>query len=262
MAFSFSTLNTTLPIIIAHRGYSSKYPENTLSAFEAALNVGVDMIELDVTLTADEHIVVIHDDTLDRTTNGQGYVQQSSLKKIKELDAGQWFSPQFKGETVPTLTEVLALVKDSVGLNIELKPEAYATSSAPHTIENQICRLVKQWKLDHSVLISSFQHHFISRINKICPALKTALLYDKFDTADVINHWSSEQVFACHPGQQSLRRYQVKELQQKGLKVHPYTVDDISEMEKLINWGVDGIFTNEPEKLRQVITEFKGKGKN
>ena len=109
-------------IVLAHRGYSAKAPENTMAAFELALAVGADGIELDVHMTRDGEIVVIHDDTLDRTTNGKGPVSDQTMAELRELDAGSWFSPEFAGERIPTLKLVLELIKDKdVLLNIEIK---------------------------------------------------------------------------------------------------------------------------------------------
>ena len=108
--------------VFAHRGYSAKYPENTMAAFKAALKFNVDGIELDVHETKDGALVVIHDEKVNRTTNGKGYVKDYTLKQIKELDAGSWFNKNFKGEKIPTLKEVLQLVKPTGKIvNIELK---------------------------------------------------------------------------------------------------------------------------------------------
>jgi len=109
------------PLLIAHRGYSAEFPENTLAAFQGALDAGCHMIELDVTLTRDRRVVVIHDDTLDRTTTGKGPVRSASLAQLKKLDAGSWFSPAFSSERVPELGEVLDLMGGQVPLNIDRK---------------------------------------------------------------------------------------------------------------------------------------------
>ena len=111
------------PLLIGHRGYPARYPENTLAAFTGAMDAGCDMIELDVTLTRDRRVVVIHDDTLDRTTNGSGSVRDRTVEEIRRLDAGSWFDPRFAAERVPLLDEVIALTAGRCMLNIEIKDE-------------------------------------------------------------------------------------------------------------------------------------------
>src|SRR5512141_45573 len=113
------------PLLIGHRGYPARFPENTLAAFAGAMDAGCDMIELDVTLTADRRVVVIHDDTLDRTTSGTGPVRERTLAQIRALDAGSWFAPRFAVERVPLLSEVVAATAGRCMLNIEIKESAY-----------------------------------------------------------------------------------------------------------------------------------------
>ena len=125
------------PWVVAHRGYSGLYPENTASAFEAAIGAGADMIELDVCLTKDRIPVVIHDQTLERTTDGHGLVSEFTLSELKKLDAGSWFSPKFKGESIPTLEEILLQIRGKISVNIEIKPESYESAGPADAIENR-----------------------------------------------------------------------------------------------------------------------------
>jgi len=134
------------PLIIAHRGYSEKYPENTLVAFQSALDGNADMIELDITLSRDREIAVIHDDTLERTTNGSGEVADYGLNELKALDAGSWFDERFSGERIPTLEEVFDLVKGRTWINIEIKVSAYEPHFPMDAIERQVVELVQQKK--------------------------------------------------------------------------------------------------------------------
>ena len=113
------------PLLIGHRGYPARYPENTMASFRGAMEAGCDMIELDVTITKDRRIVVIHDDTLDRTTAGKGPVRERSFEEIRKLDAGGWFDPRFSAERVPELSEVLELTAGRCLLNIEIKASAF-----------------------------------------------------------------------------------------------------------------------------------------
>jgi glycerophosphoryl diester phosphodiesterase len=130
------------PWFIAHRGYRAKYPENTLIAFQAALDAGVQMIELDVALSRDRKLVVIHDATLERTTNGKGAVSDHTLAQLKQLDAGGWFHARFAGEHLPELSEVLDLVDGQVMINIEIKPHAYEPRHPLDAVERQTLELV------------------------------------------------------------------------------------------------------------------------
>ena len=127
----FGTEDFNPPWIMAHRGYRARYPENTLVAFQAALDAGVQMIELDVALSRDRKLVVIHDATLERTTNGEGAVSDHTLAQLKQLDAGGWFHPRFAGEHLPELSEVLDLADGQVLINIEIKPHAYESHHDP-----------------------------------------------------------------------------------------------------------------------------------
>ncbi len=137
-------LSCNSPWIIAHRGFKQKYPENTLVAFQAAMDAGVEMIELDVTLSRDRKLIVIHDATLDRTTNGHGSVHDYMLEELKQLDAGSWFHPEFAGLRLPELCEVLELVDGRVITNIETKFHAYESHHPPDAVEKQVVELVKK----------------------------------------------------------------------------------------------------------------------
>ena len=151
------------PWVVAHRGYRAKYPENTIAAFEAAIAAEADMIELDICLTSDRIPVVIHDKTLDRTTNSKGLVSAHTLAELKELDAGSWFGAEFKGEAIPTLEELMMKIKGRITVNIEIKPESFEAPAPPDAIEVQVCEIVEKLEMADSVLISSFEHFFFAR---------------------------------------------------------------------------------------------------
>ena len=152
------------PWVIAHRGYPDKYPENTLAAFQAAVTAGVVMIELDVMFSRDRKPVIIHDDTLERTTNGHGPVNDFTLEELKQLDAGSWFDPQFADQRLPELSEVLDLVNGRTRVNIEIKAQAYEHRHPPDAIEKQVVAMVKHRKMQDSVLISSFEIDFLVQV--------------------------------------------------------------------------------------------------
>ena len=164
------------PLIVAHRGASGSAPENTMAAFRRAVAAGADMIELDVRLTQDFHIVVHHDRNVRRTTNGKGNVWNLTLSHVRTLDAGSWFSPRFQGEHVPTLREVMEyLLPLHVNLNIEVKTDG---DPRRHThFEECVILIIMEKGFEDRVLVSSFDHTFLKRMHALFPAIKTGALY-------------------------------------------------------------------------------------
>jgi glycerophosphoryl diester phosphodiesterase len=160
------------PYIIGHRGAPDCAPENTMASFRQALAQGADLVELDVQMSADGQLVVIHDQTLERTTDGQGYVADAALAELQALDAGSWFSPEFAGERVPTLDEVLAWIKGKAGLVIEIKngPVFY------EGIEQKIVEALRQYDMIEQTLVVSFDHPCLYRLKGLCPELNTGIL--------------------------------------------------------------------------------------
>ena len=161
------------PLIIAHRGSSAHAPENTLAAFQLAAEQGADAIELDVDLTRDGHAIIMHDATIDRTTDGSGAVNALTLEEIRRVDAGAWKSAAFKGERVPLLAEVFAAVGQRVLINVEVK----STSLRSNGVEAKVAALVQQHDLFERVIISSFNPFALRRIKQIEPRLACGLLY-------------------------------------------------------------------------------------
>ena len=155
------------PLLIGHRGYPARYPENTLAAFTGAMDAGCDMIELDVTLTRDRRVVVIHDDTLDRTTNGSGPVRDRTVEEMRKLDAGSWFAPRFAAERVPLLDEVIALTAGRCMLNIEIKESAFEEGYPADAIEHQVAELVKTAGAMDRVIVSSFDRRILERLARM-----------------------------------------------------------------------------------------------
>ena len=234
------------PLIIAHRGYRAKYPENTLASFSAALDAGVEMIELDVMLTKDRKMVVIHDATLERTTDGRGPVSNYTFQKLKELDAGSWFHPRFAGERLPALEEVLDLVSDRTLVNIEIKACAYEAQQPADSIERQIIELVKRNNLRTSVLISSFEWKILENIVSMDNALHVALLSKYPADEDNVGLCERLKVFSWHPNCGELKYEQVRIMHEAGIRVFPYNVDSQEEYQQMIQMDVDGVITSDP----------------
>lgn len=236
------------PVIVAHRGYRARYPENTMAAFQAALDLGVPMIELDVTLTRDGHVVVIHDETLDRTSNGKGFVRDLSLSELSRLDAGSWFSPHFCGERIPTLNEVLTCFGKKIALNIEVKPEAFEENDHPDAIEHQVLSSIGRLAHPESVLISSFHPGVVERISRMAiPGLRVSLLTEKKPLDDsMLEFMVQNKVFSWNPDYPVLTHGQIKKAHDHHIRVFTYTVNRASLGLKCMEMGVDGLFTDEP----------------
>jgi glycerophosphoryl diester phosphodiesterase len=236
------------PKIWAHRGFSGNYPENTIPAFKAALNLGVQGLEFDVHLTKDGEVVVIHDDTVDRTTNGSGRVADLTLRELKSLDAGSWFHPRFRNTQIPSLTEVLELISihpNPVEINIEIKPGG--TKGYPG-IEDRLWQMVCAYGLERRTLFSSFDHAYLERLKRAHPAARTGVLY----VERLVEPWRYARFLhaeALHPSLQALDKKTVLEAHLNGIAVHVYTVNDPASFRRLVRWGVDAVITDVPHTL-------------
>ncbi|MGE0083495.1 MAG: glycerophosphodiester phosphodiesterase [Desulfococcaceae bacterium] len=234
------------PLLIAHRGYRANYPENTLAAFRPAVDAGVQMVELDVTLTKDRKVVVIHDDTLDRTTDGHGRVCDFTLAELKQLDAGSWFDACFAEERIPTLAEVLDTVLPHVMVNIEIKPEAFESHAPADAIEHLVTELVWERSAQKAVLISSFEHRVLERISFFPDAPALGVLTENVNAEAIIPLCRSIRAFSWNPDCLCADRQQINRMHQAGCRVFPYTVNQKKEIEKLLEMGADGVFTDDP----------------
>jgi glycerophosphoryl diester phosphodiesterase len=240
------------PLLIGHRGYPARYPENTLAAFTGAMDAGCDMIELDVTLSRDRRVVVIHDDTLDRTTNGSGPVRDRTAEDIRRLDAGSWFAPRFAAERVPLLDEVIALTAARCMLNIEIKESAFEADYPVDAVEHQVVKLVKTSGAMGRVIISSFDQRILERIAAMDAPPAVAYISDHGADKGVMEMLLAMKAFSWHPRFTVLTRDQVDMLHAAGLKVFPWTINTRAEAEKVLALGVDGLICNELRVLRAV----------
>jgi glycerophosphoryl diester phosphodiesterase len=236
---------------IAHRGFSRKYPENTLAAFEAAATDGVQMIELDVMLSRDRRPVVIHDPTLGRTTNGQGAVNDYTLDELKQLDAGSWFDEKFADQRLPELSEVLDLLKGRVYVNIEIKAGAYEGHHPPDAIEKQIVAMVRKKNLQDTVLISSFEIEFLVQIAAMEDPPAIALISHTPVTKRIVEICKHLNLFSWHPDQRIATWYQIKLMHTAGLKVFPYRVDTFEDYRRMMDMTVEGVITDDPVAARK-----------
>ena len=240
------------PLLIGHRGYPARYPENTPAAFEGAMQAGCDMIELDVTLTRDRKVVVIHDDTLDRTTTGKGPVKGHTLEAIQALDAGSWFDTRFAAERVPELAEVLRLTAGRCMLNIEIKENAIEAGYPADAVEHQVVKLVKTSGAMDRVIISSFDRRILERMAAMDDPPAIAYLSDHKADQSVLDMLRAIKAFSWNPRFSILTHDQVDMLHAAGLKVFPWTINTAAEAKKVLALGVDGIICNELQVMRTV----------
>jgi glycerophosphoryl diester phosphodiesterase len=240
------TANFKPPWIIAHRGFRAKYPENTLIAFQAALDAGVTMIELDVTHTRDGKLVVMHDITLERTTNGRGPVNGYFLKELKKLDAGSWFNPVFASQQVPELEEVLELVQGRALINIEIKPNPACIPHPSDAIERQVVELVNRKNAHDAALISSFDRTILEKIKLLENPPALALISKDPADSSTLTFCRRLKIFSWHPNHAILSHDQVNLMHSAGIGVFPYNADTPEDVKRMFDMNVDGIISNDP----------------
>ena len=232
--------------VVAHRGFSGKFPENTAIAFKEALALGVEMIELDVHLAIDGSLIVVHDATVDRTSDGTGRVDTLTLEEIKAMDAGSWFDPKFKGEQFLELEEALDLIGDQVRLNVHIK--AYDETRMP--VVTQTIDEIGARGLVKSCFIASDEQSVIL-VKQILPDLAACNLSTK-PTETYIGRSLSFGCEILQPGHAQVDKDLVTEAHAHGLEVNPFYADEEDEMNRLMAAGVDGILTNHPDVLQKV----------
>ncbi|MCT8138480.1 glycerophosphodiester phosphodiesterase [Anaerobacillus sp. CMMVII] len=235
-------------LIFAHRGSAGTHPENTMEAFEAALQAGADGLELDVQLTKDLVPVIIHDETVERTTNGEGWVKDLTLEELQKLDAGSWFSPAFRHAKIPTLKELLQWISSThLLLNIELKNAVIRDSG----LEKIVLALVEEFGLTDRVIISSFNHYSLVDIRKMNAEIEIAVLFME----GLYEPWN----YAKQIGAQGLHCYlpvAVPELlagaAKAGMPVRPFTVNEDHHITALLKGGCSAIITDWPKRAVQI----------
>ncbi|MFN2235314.1 MAG: glycerophosphodiester phosphodiesterase [Anaerolineales bacterium] len=241
------------PTIFAHRGASVYAPENTLSSFLLAISQNADAIELDAKLCASGEVVVIHDPSVDRTTNGLGKVLELPLKALREFDAGSWFGTDFQGEGIPTLDEVFEVVGRKIFINVEITNYASPCDDLP----NSVVELVRRHGLQESVLFSSFNPLALRKANKLLPEVPIGLLALPGIQGAWARSWPGRFVphQALHPEMQDTTLNLINKQHRLGRRVHVWTVNSADNMRTLFNWKIDGIFTDDPLLAQQILTQ-------
>ncbi|MGQ9629351.1 MAG: glycerophosphodiester phosphodiesterase [bacterium] len=233
-------------LIIAHRGASGHAPENTMAAFKMALEMKAEMIEIDVHLSADSHLVVIHDESVDRTTDGEGEIREMKLEGIKLLDAGGWFSEEFAGERIPTLPEVIDLVRGRAELNIEIK----GGSEYYPGIEGKLLECLRGEGFVEDTIVSSFDHDCLKKLSEMDSSIRIGYLYSGGGSAETIIPKALQyRAFSIHPPHLRTSRKLVELAHAQGIRVYPWTANTPRQMKRLVRFGVDGIITNYPDRL-------------
>lgn len=239
--------------VIAHRGSSQAAPENTLPSIRKAIRDGASAVEIDVQLTKDKQIVVIHDEWLNRTTNGNGFICDSSYSYIKQLDAGSWFGPQFKGTKVPLLEEALTLLQTtSLEIHVELKNNLITYNG----IEKKVTGLIQQKGMEGQVIISSFRRNSLELCKELAPNIRRGYLcWSTLSPLYQQKEWEALQLYSVHP-HIALVNSKISKLQEIGYKVFPYVIKTKKDLLLCLRHGVDGLFTNYPDRVQQLLKRY------
>ena len=257
------------PLVMAHRGGGGLWPENTLYAFERAAEIGADVIETEIQSTADDNLVFIHDETIDRTTNGTGSVDSLTLTELKKFDAGyHWtadggrtFPFRGKGITVPTLEEVFTALPNT-RINIDLKQ-----ISPP--LASKLCGLLHSFDRVEKVMVASFGTKALRNFRQVCSGVATSASQREVTLFFLMNLIFLGAAYGppCHAlqipeyssGMHVLTKRFLRTAHSHNLKVHVWTVNEVEDMKRLLNLGVDGIITDYPDRLISVLTDMRSK---
>ena len=244
--------------VIAHRGGANLAPENTLAAFSKSINLGVDMIEIDVRLSKDYNVIVIHDKTVDRTTEGTGKVKDLELTQLKKFDAGSWFNDEFLGERIPTLEEVFSLIDGRVNLLIEIKEgdETYPG------LEKRVAELIDNYNAYDWVIVQSFNEKTVLRIKEFNPRIKTFFLLGRnFEEYinKIVNQVKEGNFQKKYDGlalhYSSLDSNNVEMLKELDFSIYTWTVNEKEKMINVIKLNINGIITDSPDILIELLND-------
>lgn len=240
------------PLIFAHRGASALAPENTMLAFELAVQQKADVIELDTKLSADGQVVIIHDQTVDRTTNASGPVGEFTLAELQKMEAGLHFDPKFSGEKIPSLVEVLETYARRIMINIELTNYASPFDGLP----DKVARVLQEFRYSDRILVSSFHPIPLRRFHKLLPNIPLGFIAKRGMIGSFSRSWLGNAIVpyqAIHPEKSDVSPELLSRAHQTGKRVHTYTVNSAEEMKMLISLGVDGVITDKPHTAHQLL---------
>jgi len=245
-------------LVWAHRGASGYAPENTLEAFQKAIDLKADGIELDVQMTKDGQLVIIHDETVNRVSDAKGWIKDYTYEEIKKLNVNKKF-PEYDTVKIPSLEEVYCLMKDTeLVINVEIKNGIVFYEN----IEEKILELTKKMGLQERVVYSSFNHYSVMKLKKLDPTVKTGFLYGD-GYLDMPEYASRHGVDALHPAFYNLQYTNfIKDCKARNIEVRPWTVNEIEDMEMLCENEINAMITNYPDIGRKVVDEYERKFEN
>ena len=234
----------------AHRGFSGEYPENTMIAFEKAIEAGCEGIEMDVHFTKDGQIVIVHDELIDRTSDGRGFVKDYTYEELTKFDFSYTYTEKAGFCKIPTLEEFMELVHDKdILINIELKTGIFAYTG----IEQAVYDMIKKYDMHDKVIISSFGHKSVMKMKEIDPTIKCGFLTET-GILDVGEYIKSHGIECYHPlFAMLLDQELVRDIRSHGLEINTWTVNEEPYIEMLCDIGVEGIIGNYPDRTREVL---------
>lgn len=247
-----------MPLVLAHRGANKVAPQNTLPAFQKALDFNADGLETDVHLSLDGHIVICHNYTIDETSNGTGRVDEMTLSQLKLYDFGSYFSDEFKGVTLPTLPELLDLTKSMKLINIEIKPPQKDCDLVKKVVE-----AIHEYGIVENSIVSCFDPECIRLVKEIDKNVKTGLLYEddklgnEIMTFGVAKYCKQLNADAAHPHRKLITEAEVIDLHNLGIAVNPWTVNKEEEIVRFTQWGCDALISDVPDYCLKVLKGIK-----
>jgi glycerophosphoryl diester phosphodiesterase len=247
------------PLVVAHRGSSDSAPENTLAAFSRAVADGADAFELDARITSDRKVVVFHDQTLARTAGGRGRVSDTTAASIRGLSAGAWFSEEFADERVPLLEEALHIAGGGTGVNIELKFDSRREHPGP--LVRRVRDIVRGFRHRESLLVSSFHHGALALLRSVAPDIDTGILVyppGVPTTSGVRLARRIGALYLIYSGG-NIRESFVVRARMEGLRTLEYTVNGPVRLKRALKFGLDGVITNDPAWIRELIGTGRGR---
>jgi len=244
------------PLVIAHRGDSAHRPENTLASFAGALEVGATVVELDVQITADGHVVVIHDPTLDRTTSGRGEVRQLTLAEVRAVSAGypDRFGTAYAGERVPTLAEAFGLLRGRAKALVEIKAES-VTDDAEGGVEARVVQEVRRAGMASEVALISFDQRAVLRLRDLAPEITRGRLFGRASADEVLAAADEAGCELVMPHKSQLGDAFAGRVHAASLKLATWVVDEPSELKRLARFGLYGVGSNRPGVLLDAIAD-------
>lgn len=247
-----------MPLILAHRGANKVAPQNTIPAFIKALEFNADGIETDVHLCKDGEIVICHNYTVDETSNGIGLIDELTLAQLKAMDFGSYFNKDFSGVSLPTLSELLDVVRKMKLINIEIKPPKKDNDLVKKVVEE-----INKYGIVENSILSCFDPECVRMVKEIDKNVKTALLYENDElgneimTFGVAKYCKQLNVDAAHPHRKLIKENEIIELHNLGIAVNPWTVNLEEEIIRLTKWGCDALISDVPDYCRKVLESIK-----